>query len=39
MEKTFTRYLTDKGLIPMIHKEFIKLNSRRTNNPINKWEN
>jgi hypothetical protein len=37
-EKIFAGYSTDKGLMPRIQKSQKKLNNKRTNNPINKWQ-
>jgi hypothetical protein len=38
-EKIFARCLSDRGLTSTIHKEFKKLNTKRTNNPTKKLAN
>ena len=36
-EKIFANDISDKGLVPEIYTELIKINTQKTNNPEKKW--
>jgi hypothetical protein len=38
-EKIFASYISDKGLITRIYREFAQNNSQKINDPMKKWAN